>query len=141
MKTRQAAILVLFLSLSIAAILSNCSSLPENEPNANSTGDSIISHLDLLVDTDPEQCIAVISNLFEQQREKNQSFEASIIGEKGFVLFSKAIDNINILFRKAVADQDILAARRLSFSASSLVSKCSNPSNSIPSINLFSEKL
>jgi len=121
MKTRQAAILVLFLSLSIAIIQSSCSSLPKNESNINSSEEAIIARLDLLVDTDPEQCIAVISNLFEQQREKNQSFEASIIGQKGFVLFSKAIDNINILFRKAVADQDILAARRLSFSASSLV--------------------
>ena len=121
MKTRQAAILVLFLSLSIAIIQSSCSSMPKNELNINSSEEAIIARLDLLVDTDPEQCIAVISNLFEQQREKNQSFEASIIGEKGFVLFSKAIDNINILFRKAVADQDILAARRLSFSASSLV--------------------
>ncbi|HPG96274.1 MAG TPA: trypsin-like peptidase domain-containing protein [Rectinema sp.] len=121
MKTRQAAILVLFLSLSIAIIQSSCSSLPKNESNINSSEEAIIARLDLLVDTDPEQCIAVISNLFEQQREKNQSFEASIIGEKGFVLFSKAIDNINILFRKAVADQDILAARRLSFSAASLV--------------------
>jgi len=121
MKTRQAAILVLFLSLSIAAILSNCSSLPENEPNANSTGDSIISHLDLLVDTDPEQCIAVISNLFEQQREKNQSFDNSIIGEKGIVLFRKAVENIGFLFKKAIASQDILTARRLSFSADALV--------------------
>ncbi|HQO45525.1 MAG TPA: trypsin-like peptidase domain-containing protein [Rectinema sp.] len=121
MKTRQAAILVLFLSLSIAIIQSSCSSLPKNESNINSSEEAIIARLDLLVDTDPEQCIAVISNLFEQQREKNQSFEASIIGQKGFVLFSKAIDNINILFRKAVADQDILAARRLSFSAASLV--------------------
>ncbi len=121
MKTRQAAILVLFLSLSVAIIQSSCSSMPKNELNINSSEEAIIARLDLLVDTDPEQCIAVISNLFEQQREKNQSFEASIIGEKGFVLFSKAIDNINILFRKAVADQDILAARRLSFSASSLV--------------------
>ncbi|HOU60711.1 MAG TPA: trypsin-like peptidase domain-containing protein [Rectinema sp.] len=121
MKTRQAAILVLFLSLSIAAILSNCSSLPENEPNANSTGDSIISHLDLLVDTDPEQCIAVISNLFEQQREKNQSFDNSIIGEKGIVLFRKAVENIGLLFKKAIASQDILTARRLSFSADALV--------------------
>ena len=110
MKTRQAAILVLFLSLSIAIIQSSCSSLPKNESNINSSEEAIIARLDLLVDTDPEQCIAVISNLFEQQREKNQSFEASIIGQKGFVLFSKAIDNINILFRKAVADQDILAA-------------------------------
>lgn len=121
MKTRQAAILVLFLSLSIAAILSSCSSLPENEPNANSTGDSIISHLDLLVDTDPEQCIAVISNLFEQQREKNQSFDNSIIGEKGIVLFRKAVENIGFLFKKAIASQDILTARRLSFSADALV--------------------
>ena len=121
MKTRQAAILVLFLSLSVAIIQSSCSSMPKNELNINSSEEAIIARLDLLVDTDPEQCIAVISNLFEQQREKNQSFEASIIGQKGFVLFSKAIDNINILFRKAVADQDILAARRLSFSAASLV--------------------
>ncbi len=121
MKTRQSAILALFLSLSIAVILNNCSSLPKNESTTNSSEDAIIARLGMLVDTDPEQCIVVISNLFEQQREKNQSFETSIIGEKGFVLFNKAIDNINVLFRKAIADQDILSARRLSFSAASLI--------------------
>ncbi|GAB6277212.1 MAG: hypothetical protein SAMD01599839_17520 [Rectinema sp.] len=112
--------LALFVSLGIFIMLNGCVSSPETQPSVDPS-QVVAGRIGQLAETDPEQSIAILSDVFEKQREKGEPLGNSVIGEQALALFRTSADNIVTLFKKAIQENDLIAARRLSFSVSSII--------------------
>jgi len=112
--------MLLYILLGIFVVLGGCVSPPKESSSVAPPSEAVAGHIEELAKTDPEQSIAILSDIFEKQREKGEPLERSVIGEQALTLFETSSDNIVTLFTKALRDHDIVAANRLSFSASSL---------------------
>jgi len=117
-KYHSAPVLCVFLCACIA--LSGCASSPEKTVPIDPS-QAVAGRIEQLAQTDPEQSIAMLADIFEKQREKGESLENSIIGAQALTLFKTSVDNIVASFKKAVTENDVVAAKRLSFSASSII--------------------
>jgi S1-C subfamily serine protease len=113
-------VLALFVSLGIFIMLNGCVSSPET-PSSVDPSQAVAGRIGQLAETDPEQNIAILSDVFERQREKGEPLGNSVIGEQALALFRTSADNIVTLFKKAIQENDLIAARRLSFSVSSII--------------------
>jgi len=113
-------VLALFVSLGIFIMLNGCVSSPET-PSSVDPSQAVAGRIGQLAETDPEQSIAILSDVFERQREKGEPLGNSVIGEQALALFRTSADNIVTLFKKAIQENDLIAARRLSFSVSSII--------------------
>jgi S1-C subfamily serine protease len=109
----------LFVFLSIFIALNGCVSSPE-DASSLAPAEAVAGRIAGLAETDPEQSIAILSDIFERQREQGTPLENSIIGEQALTLFGTSVDNIVALFKKAIGENDVVSARRLSFSVSSI---------------------
>jgi len=112
--------MLLGIVLGIFVVLEGCVSPPKESSLVAPPSEAVAGHIEELAQTDPEQSIAILSDIFEKQREKGEPLERSVIGEQALTLFETSSDNIVALFTSAVRDHDVVAASRLSFSASSL---------------------
>lgn len=110
---------VLWAFCGIFVMLYGCVSSPEEAPSI-APSDALAGRIEELAQTDPEQSIAILSDIFEKQREKGAPLEGSVIGEQALTLFKTSSDNIVASFKRAVRDHDVVAANRLAFSASSI---------------------
>jgi S1-C subfamily serine protease len=117
-KKHSATILCAFLGISM--LLGGCVSSPEPLSPIDPS-EAVAGRIEQLAQTDPEQSIATLSDIFEKQREKGEPLEQSVIGERALTLFKTSLDNIVASFKKAIDENDVVAASRLSFSASSII--------------------
>ncbi len=116
-KQHSATVLCVFWSIFV--VLHGCVSSPGQVPSVVPS-EAVADRIEELAQTDPEQSIAILSDIFEKQREKGEPLERSVIGARALTLFKTSSDNIVASFKRAVRDHDIVAANRLCFSASSI---------------------
>lgn len=117
MKTLQ--VFLLSGALVAAGLFWGCSSL---SPKADEgpPPQSLQTQLEGLAVSDPERAVASLVNLFEEQREKGQSFAQTVLGPQGLSLYGTALAGIEQSFAEALSQSDITAALRLSVSASAI---------------------
>ena len=117
---RKLSPVILYVLFIFSFIFSACTSSPKVAPFINPS-DVLSERIEALVKTDPEQSIAILSDIFEKQREQGGALGNTILGEQAFVFFKTSVESIVDLFKEAVKNKDIETARRLSFSASSII--------------------
>jgi len=107
--------MLLYILLGIFVVLGGCVSPPKESSSVAPPLEVVAGRIEELAQIDPEQSIAILSDIFEKQREKGEPLERSVIGEQALTLFETSSDNIVALFTSAVRDHDVVAASRLSF--------------------------
>lgn len=103
--------------LVLACIFQSCLTANEADIAPPEPSAAIAGNIEQLAANDPEAAIALLSDLFEKQREKGEPLENSIIGGKAIDLFTKSASTMLELFRKALQEGNLATAKRLSFSA------------------------
>jgi Trypsin-like serine proteases, typically periplasmic, contain C-terminal PDZ domain len=117
MKRGKRFIISLIPVLVLAFLFQSCLTADEASIAPPEPSEAMAGNIEQLAANDPEASIAMLSDLFEKQREKGEPLENSIIGGKAVELFGKSASTMLGLFRKALQEEDIVTAKRLSFSA------------------------
>lgn len=117
MKREKRFIISLIPVLVLAFLFQSCLTADEASIAPPEPSEAMAGNIEQLAANDPEASIAMLSDLFEKQREKGEPLENSIIGGKAVELFGKSASTMLGLFRKALQEGDIVTAKRLSFSA------------------------
>lgn len=117
MKNKKSFVLSLIPVLIVAFLLQSCLTAKDVRITTQEPFAVMADNIEQLAVNNPEASIAMLSDLFEKQREKGEPLENSILGKKAIELFGKSASTMLALFSKALQEGDIDTAKRLSFSA------------------------